>query len=313
MSNLVQLREEAPSLEQQAVSCFLSGKTGKFGGYVATQNALVYRKVERVIDAYKLQQDVCAIRIETPTGASFIGNSSGLRTLGSGQSAIQAILSRTIPMLPFHAFVEAKLDLLRARVVVQGPQEEVGVMEREYDRKKKDYIDVIKPRHFIGACLFEVQNKYFLFDIDRGEIAHGIFNPFIVELPGPAASIPEAYDSLKPDEVKEAEARGLKVKRQGEWFFIPVEGDYLPMRDDQGREIRGELRAGPNRPNYCERFYGKVLESENRWGRKEMSVELVSGTVEHAGREHKPITLKGWHKPVPNTSVKSFTLTGDVD
>lgn len=317
MNNVIKLQVNEPTNEQKAITCFLSGKTGKFGGFVATANALVYREIERTRrDTLEMRQDVCAIKIETASGPSYIGNSSTLPLLnGRGQAQIQAILSGCIPMLPFQAFVEAKLDLLKARVVAQGPQEQVGVKDREYDKKKREYGDVIKPRHFIGACLFEMQGKFFLFDIDRNEIQNGIFNPFIVELPGASESIEAAYDSLKPAEVKEAERRGLKVLRQGEWFFIPVKGSYEPVKDDErgGRVLRGELRAGDNRPNYAEKFFGRVQESQNRWGRNEISVELVSGTVEHSGREHAPINLKGWYKPVPNTSVKSFTLTGDVD
>ena len=40
---------------------------------------------------------------------------------------------------------------------------------------------------------------------------------------------------------------------------------------------------------------------------------LVSGYVEHSGREHAKLVLKGWFKAIPNTSTRSFTITGDVD
>jgi hypothetical protein len=35
--------------------------------------------------------------------------------------------------------------------------------------------------------------------------------------------------------------------------------------------------------------------------------------VSHSGREHAYLRLKGWWMAVPNTSVKNFTVTGDVD
>jgi hypothetical protein len=39
----------------------------------------------------------------------------------------------------------------------------------------------------------------------------------------------------------------------------------------------------------------------------------VRGKVSHGGHEHKPIILDGWHKPVPNTAVGSFKISGAVD
>jgi hypothetical protein len=39
----------------------------------------------------------------------------------------------------------------------------------------------------------------------------------------------------------------------------------------------------------------------------------VLGTVTHSGREHEPVELKKWCLAVPNTSVKSWTIRGDVD
>ena len=88
----------------------------------------------------------------------------------------------------------------------------------------------IRPMHFVGAILFRVNRKYFLFDVDRNELEYFRFNPFIVQLPHKVTSIAEAYESLKPQEVKDALAKGLDVKRQGEWFFIPSE--FQPKESD---------------------------------------------------------------------------------
>ena len=41
------------------------------------------------------------------------------------------------------------------------------------------------------------------------------------------------------------------------------------------------------------------------------SMQEVKKIVE--GREHEPLELKIWHKAIPNTAIKSFTITGNID
>lgn len=80
----------------------------------------------------------------------------------------------------------------------------------------------LEQRHFIGAMLLNIEDKYFLFDIDRRELEFYNFNAFLSQLPRPCKTIEEAYDMLIPDKVRQALKKGLKVERQGEWFFIPA-------------------------------------------------------------------------------------------
>ena len=244
------------------------------------------------------------------------------------------------------------------------------------------YLDKTKltNRHFVGSMLIKVRSKCFLFDIDRNELKHYRFNPFLVELPKPCETIKEAYEMLKPKEVLQAEKKGLKVLRQGEWFFIPTKrkitekskslpkvikdglnkipkvrsygilnrwgGDgslisktdlkdmlsgvlpkYRKVITKQVKDYNlsakkyqsflkreeefnstfnffdygGELKAGVNRPNRV----GKLFIEDG--------VHYVTGKVEHTGREHEPIELKSWYKAIPNTAIKSFTITGNID
>lgn len=254
--------------------------------------------------------------------------------------------------------------------------------KRYYTTHRINYIDKrqLAKRHFVGAMLLKVNKKYFLFDIDRNEIKHYRFNPFLVELPKPCKTIEQAYDMLKPLEVKQAEKKGVKVLRQGEWFFIPTKKkirekqkplpkvikkgiDNKPDKEefdltyygvhsnrlvdnytikelcrkiklkyrnhlkqriaDYNKEISkylkfvkqkedfensfnffdygGELKAGDNRPNSVDKLF------------IENGIHYAKGRVEHTGREHEPITLKSWYKAIPNTAIKSFTITGNID
>lgn len=323
VNHLPKFKFEKPKDDiDKAIQCFLKGETGKFGKYFAVKNALVYRTIltERNGTVQEVGQNVIALKIERAHETILIGNSSilpligrtaawGRESLNRGVTDVQTRLSRYIPMIPFSVFTEAGLNLNKLSILERGPEMTVTRIEQKYDARKREHVNFDVEVHFTGASLFTVENKTFLFDIDQREIKHKIFNAFLVELTTPVKTIAEAYESLKPQEVKDAEAKGLEVKRQGEWFFIPVKGDHTPVMhvpdwgDNKGKSIPMplELRAGQNRPNKVTQ-HAKVGKDT-----------FVSGRCEHSGREHATLMLKGWFKAVPNTSVQSFTLTGDVD
>jgi hypothetical protein len=122
-------------------------------------------------------------------------------------------------------------------------------------------------------------------------------------LPEKCSTIEEAYEMLKPDEVKRAEDIGETIYRQGEFFFIPaysIDGEtFIP----QGGEEITQIRIGNSRPNTVSEGYainGKFY---------------VTGKISHTGREHADLFLDifKWYKVVPNTSKANFQLTGDID
>jgi hypothetical protein len=260
--------------------------------------------------------------------------------------------------IPFSVFENAKLEIAKAKVVVKAPSETITVTVSEWKNGKT--VERDETRHYVGACILEVDQNFFLFDIDREELKHKIFNPFVVKLPGQSKTVEEAYLSLKPPKAVMAELEGTPVERQGEWFFIkryddlpelpppPQElvdmannppdarkmgilgiregyepGSYIgfstnshPIKayekacekwreaQEQVEEYKphaGSLRQGDNRPNNVELFV------------RHKDIILVSGTVSHAGREHRDVLLKGWWEPVPNTAVQSWQISGDVD
>ena len=226
-----------------------------------------------------------------------------------GAQKIQDVLSDAMTMVPFRVFKEAQLDITTLRMIDKGQAE---MLELGRERKGKKI-----QTHFTGAALFtikvnkrsrEIQGKtddYFLFDIDRNDLKLKVFNPFLSKLSRPATSIADAYASLKPKEVSDAERfLGKEVPRQGEWFFIPVIGEFKQAkvlnRWGRGRPADAEatLSSKGNRPHFVTKL------SEEGY---------VRGKVTHGGHEHKPIELETWHKAVPNTAVQSFTISGSVD
>lgn len=103
-------------------------------------------------------------------------------------------------------------------------------------------------------------------------------------------TVEEAYQSLKPESVLRAEAQKRKILRQGDMFFIRMQGEEGP---DRGI-IRHQLRL----------FDTNHFVSEGGW-REE--VLMVRGRVTHnpAGRrrDHRPLILPGrdWWIAVRNT------------
>lgn len=278
-----------------------------------------------------LAENEIARKIHTPKGRITLGNSAMLDLIGRkvaygteknnrSETEIQRLLATKVPMLPFPVFEQAQMDLSTLNILEQGGAETVKRKQMRYSAKEKKRVEYLQEVHlqevhFTGASLFSIASSVdgtrtvYLFDLDRNEIKHGIFNPFLVKMPHDVASIKEAYEALKPDEVKKALKKGLNVRRQGEWFFIPlpkskqnVKPDMEPgWGDNRGKKVvtRIELRAGPNRPNYAQMGVAKK--------------SLVKGIISHAGREHKDLRLDTWCKAVPNTAQESFTITGDID
>lgn len=306
----------------KAIQAFLTGRVGKYGSYMAIGNALVYRGIITSRQGVpELVQDVIAIRLDRANEVVFLGNSSILPYIGRKVSFgnakdnrsvtdVQTRLSQYIQMVPFSVFNEASLNITKYRCIEKGDEETITRKVMKWDRKLQKDVAHDETVHFTGSCLFEVDGKTFLFDVDRCEVKHKIFNPFLVELKQAAKNIKDAYNSLKPSEVLAAEGKGFKVLRQGEWFFIPVKGKYEAethtnrWSDDKKNKLENTpltLKAGDNRPNVAS-LHAK--DGKNTY---------VSGKVTHSGREHAPLILKGWYRAVPNTSVQSFTLTGDID
>ena len=207
------------------------------------------------------QKNVIAIRTKQ---GKLLGNASILPLVGQTcawgktqsnyrQTTIQKLMEKSgrFQMVPFNVMEEANLDMDSFETL-----EESGAETIERNRENPAYNDykanqaeqngeeykipkeIPEKTHFIGSQLFSVSGTKFLFDIDRVELKHGIFNPFLVQIPdaeNQIDTIEKAYQSLIPAEVQQAMNEGLDVKRQGEWFFIPTHFDptVRPPEDEQ--------------------------------------------------------------------------------
>lgn len=344
---------------QDFINDFVKGTLGrktKLGHYKVQDGILIYQDIE--VLAVKLPSG------ETLANASRLVHCRGRLSFGLSlhrnriQSPVQVYLEQAgASLVPFTVLSAAgasgsrlvgeMMPMLKSiKIIQKAPPETVSVMEEgwiNYELKKWTV-----ERHFAGACLLEVYDLQYLFDIDRQEIQHHIFNPFIVELPKKCGSIEDAYDCLIPDAVRQARANGVEVQRQGEWFFIKC-FDELPPLPEPSDEVKrgGSPEARPEQEHfdtselqwysnpawdvaneiwedYARRLRlsspneGRLVAGSSRPNQVEKLVvfegkTLVHGKISHSGRQHKDLFLAGWYQALPNTAVNSWQVSGDVD
>lgn len=316
---------------ESALEVFITGKgkAVKLGNYSISKN--------------KVNLDQTVIAFRDAAGSVFL-NSMKLptshfeQTFMGGQSMIQSEIRKIAKYsIPFNVLAAAELELSETTILDQGPEEDFTIKATNRHGQAAG----TEERHFTGALLLENSGRKFLMDVDRVEIKHSIFNAFFVEVDKKVKTIAEAYEAMKPKEVRDAEKAKLEVKRQGEWFFIKTDktltvdkesiARWMPQ-GDEAKTFKGVVQKavahGKGRPNnlYVPMGFGELD-------------QYVCGTVTHQGREHRPLNLgarigeKGFDteqnryrtytdakevtfdlwKLVPNATIGNFTITGDVD
>jgi hypothetical protein len=115
---------------------------------------------------------------------------------------------------------------------------------------------------------------------------------FIAQLPHEVSSVRDAHDALAPTIPSEYD-RGL-VRRQGEWFFLPV----TPSE-------RGELNVLA--PHLIRAGGLAEVAQIRRRGRQHLATQacVLSGARLYARGQiwhpdHKPLALRGWHRVLVN-------------
>jgi len=141
------------------------------------------------------------------------------------------------------------------------------------------------------SSLFRLDGKYYLFSHDGD--SWRFHREFGVLLPYPCENVGQAFDMLKPLVVQEAELNGIEVKRQGEWFFIPVAEPHSLRTFRRWYELRANDSARPHKVTRADvsKITGEVF---------------AKGTVRH--EEHSMLRLGDtWHEVAQNTAVESYS------
>jgi hypothetical protein len=195
---------------------------------------------------------------------------------------------------------------LRKEVSIVVPSD--GERWREVTEKDKQGQEHTRQVHTLGDSVVRVRDRYYLSAVDETGVGSGMY--FLAELLTDRAprSIEDALSFLKPKVVREAEARGANVRRQGEWFAIPTK--FLTselMRDvERGIAVYRE-RHVLGRDGHHELEEAIIYRAGPRKGEV-----YARGVLRHTKHEHVDLDLGTirWHLVVHNIQGASYTLSG---
>src|SRR6266852_61918 len=132
------------------------------------------------------------------------------------------------------------LSELKEAVSITVPSSEERWRSVEY--MKPDGTAAHRSVHTLGDSVIRVRDHGFVSAVDETGVGRGIY--FFTQLPGrkTPSSLQEALDMLKPLFVRNAEKEGLEVRRQGEWFAVPVRTRTRQLMRDvrRGVAVRGQ-------------------------------------------------------------------------
>lgn len=314
----------------QVIENFLKeGKGGK-GTYVKATDDLLYSRVPTEYRPFGQkpwgetaagEEAPLAVRLED---GSLLANGARLaRPMDDHQWRVLKALERThsrFGVVPFHSVAAAWTDGVvddwnQAHIHTWELKQEVAIVVpsqgenwRTVTYKDKDGREQTRNIHTLGDSVVRVKDRYYLSAVDETGVGNGMY--FLAELATDRApkSLDEALDFLKPKMVREAEARGSSVLRQGEWFAIPtyVRTSDL-MRDvERGMAIYGERRV-LGKDGHHELEEAVIYKAGPQKG-----LVYARGVLKHTKDEHVDLNLgtARWYLIVHNVAGASYTLSG---
>ena len=224
-------------------------------------------------------------------------------------------------VVPFHSIVAAWTDgkvddWARAPIPTRDLQKEVSIVvpsqgERWKEVTVKDKHGQEKTRriHTLGDSVVQVKDRYYLSAVDEtGSGFNGMY--FLAELATDRApqTLEDAFNALKPPVVREAEARGSNILRQGEWFAIPtmLRTSEL-MRDVEQGIAAYRLKHVLGKDGHHQLEEAVIYRAGDRKGQV-----FARGVLKHTKNEHWDLDLGTirWYLIVHNVVGAAYTLTG---
>ncbi|MBZ5565093.1 MAG: hypothetical protein LAP13_22060 [Acidobacteriia bacterium] len=314
---------------QQVIDNFINKGTAGRGTYVKGDEDVLYAKFPQEYrpwgswgyDHLDGQTFPLAVRLE---GGKLLVNGARLEHPASWyQENVLQFLENAeskFAVVPFHSIVAALTngevrEWNRKPIPAKDLQREVAIVvpsggERWRTVSQMDKHGVVRERriHTLGDSVIKVHDHYFASAVDETGVGNGMY--FLTELQTDRApkSLKEAFEFLKPQVVREAEARGANVLRQGEWFAIPSKVRTKDLMRDVDRGIA--------------RFYAQHVLGRDGHHRLEEAViyrqgprkgeVYARGVLEHTKAEHVDLNLGTfrWHLVVHAVQGASYTLTG---
>lgn len=125
---------------------------------------------------------------------------------------------------------------------------------------------------------------------------------FITELPqvGAINKVKDAHKVLKPEYIIKSEKEIRRIKRQGEWFFIPVTSE--------------EQKRIENNINFLEKKIPLEDRTNPHIAEQLLNIKeeiFVLRKIQHI--EHKTLKLNGWFRVLKNTEVRTTRILDWID
>ena len=287
-----------------------------------TSNHSIYFYDHQVIYSYGNHFPL-AVRIETPymKNEFFVCNGDKYSvTTTNHQTKLFRELSKSYSIIPFSMLKSAKDS---EEIAFNGDIidfiKNIKIMDRTYDRWmatgrfNRNHEEITE--HILGSTLFKIGDKTLLSGIDSGEekIGPGRMRKgkyFLTLLKDNPKSIDSAFESMKPRSVKKTIAKYSSIKRQGEWFFIPVEfPDCIKLTD--------MLDNAKPKDRFNKYYIGTSINGRKPHhvaskGMKYKGNEYVIGIVRHIEGDHRQVKLGNeWHRVVRNRQIISWSAGVD--
>jgi hypothetical protein len=198
---------------------------------------------------------------------------------------------------------------LKQKVGIVVPSENEGW--REVVEKDKQGRPITRRVHTLGDTVVRVRDRYYLSAVDPTGMGRGMY--FLVELhtERPPQSLADAFNILKPDAVRKAEAENRDVKRQGEWFAIPTKR----LTSELMRDVERGLAVYRQHHVLGTDGHHKIEEAVIYRAGAQKGEVYARGVFRHTKGEHHDLDLGTirWHLVVHNINQgASYTLAGSA-
>ena len=309
---------------QQLIDNFVHHGNGGRGTYMrANEDVLSSKFPTYYRGSYGLAGETIPLAVRLRDG-SLLVNGARLQWPASGhQRNVLAALqhpSSAFGVVPFHSVVAAWTDgevrdWNQKPIPIRHLQREVGIVvpsagERWQEVTEKDKHGQIHTRqvHTLGDSVVLVHDRFYLSAVDPTGRGSGMY--FLAELhtDRAPASLQDAFNALKPRIVREAEARGANVRRQGEWFAIPTKLLTSELMRDVERGVAVyRQRHVLGRDGHHQLEEAVIYRAGPRKGEV-----YARGVLTHTRNEHEDLDLGmiRWHQVAHNTQGASYTLSG---
>lgn len=121
---------------------------------------------------------------------------------------------------------------------------------------------------------------------------------FIAQLPnnvGIINKVGDAHRILKPKPVQVMEKNKYRIKRQGEWFFLPASNREMEKIEKNKNFIEYNIPLGSRWLSRRSHIADQYLEN--------IGEVFVKGKIKHM--DHKTLKLHGWFKVLLNAEARS--------